>query len=985
MMLRISIAVLACLPMLANAQWTNAPSVTNTPGSWTNTPGGGGTVPGPNVEPDTVKPGPTTDSWRRHVAQTGDAHGGIVQAPTNAAQTGWALRYSATGRPYYAPVQASDLITGYTTNQDNSITTNTALDSFNAHVGQTAEAHGGIMRSASNPGENGQVLLLNKATGRPYWGNPTIEGEVNVMITSGVARVNGRYATTNYTVAVSNGTWNGATAVLSPTGSLTIISSEPVSRWEYDSTTANGMSLLDQVELDTWTNQTHGLLDRADVYSLRINGMEMDAVPNPAGATNTVSITVSNLSLWTWGQPAATRSTNNFEGTTAMFDDPETDLNPVNLRTMQQRIDSVVNSMTPSHWSEYDATGAPNKVDGVNMGGRRVYLDSQWSLLGNGRYCALSYNGKDIFYISMSNRLLSVSGFNPGQIITINVSTNGVTSKPWIEWTTDLNAGNWMEITNATSTYPVKTNGSYVMTFSNIWNTAFFRAVQASSNVNSLVASIPIDAQGGLTLGNVTRTNWPTIIQPITNISQTSVIITNLTIQQGTSVNYVVSVDDSKWSTNQPFVSAFVWTNAGVNSTTTNGGIITAIVNTNSGSGGLAAMPATWDADSINTDQLHIAIGGMERVRFTTNGIIVTHGSLQLYEEDLDCNVRLYDGTRLVPSLTFEGHTNEWGLYARGYNGHTIAGWSVAGTEIGLLHAGGITLMDTNAGFYGRLVGDISGATGYPEPIFEGWRTNMQFSSLSISNLTIANGPINVKDSLLATRATLDTTGLTVKDAGAVIRNTVGGGKIDIKNSSGLLTTRLDTSLNLYDPSSGVTLLTLDNYSLTWKASNGYTLMVIDPANGYRAYDQGAYLMRSALNYSGITCYSASSQLVFSVDSQTSLRTICNDFGVTNSGNINMYGALGTNLLTITGISGSIRAMGTIAAGNLTVTNGGTLAFIDSTGTNRCNMQATTNGLTINGKLMLSTNYPSFTLTNVFNSVTTVLWYANGIVTNKTP
>ena len=110
-----------------------------------------------------------------------------------------------------------------------------------------------------------------------------------------------------------------------------------------------------------------------------------------------------------------------------------------------------------------------------------------------------------------------------------------------------------------------------------------------------------------------------------------------------------------------------------------------------------------------------------------------------------------------------------------------------------------------------------------------------------------------------------------------------------------------------------------------------------------------------------------------------------NNAGITNSGNLNFYGALGTNLLSMIGISGSIRAMGNIAAGSLTVTNGGTVAFIDPTGVNRCNMAATTNGWTFNGKVMLSTNYPSFQLTNVFASVTSVLWYANGIVTNKTP
>lgn len=687
MMLRISIAVIACLPLLASAQWTIPPTVTNAAGSWTNTPGGGVVVPGPNVEPDTVKPGPATESWRRHVGQTGDAHGGIVMTPTNAALTGWALRYSATGRPYYAPVQASDLVTGYATNLvwmgeiestgywndanaaatnagsrlptkdelvakvltdpawindlywsgtettpgnaylvvahdfdgytkgqaiDTSkdagywaqavrtvITTNTALDTFNAHTEQTTVAHGGIMRSASNTGTDGQVLLLNGSTGRPYWGDPETGSAAQSLLTSGVARVNGRYVSTNYTVTVSNGTWDGSTAILSKTGSVTIAANVPLSRWEYDHTTANGIGLTDLIEAGTWETNAHGLITRGDVYTVMIQAAFVSGAPSPDGGFAT-EISVSNLAVWTWGAAPLTGSTNDFQGIVTEFDDPATELNPVNLRTMQAAIGAI--DTTPRTWANYDANGAPNRIDGVNMGGRRVYLDSQWSILGSGRYCALSYNGKDIFYISMSNQLLSVSQIIPGDLIRINVATNGATSKPWIEWTSDLVAGNWMEITNATSTYPVKTNGTYLMTFSNVWTSAFFRAVQASSNVSALVTTVPIDARGGLTLGGVTKTNWQAILQPITNMTITST--TNLTIINSSITNLSQYNYTSNWiSTNVNITNSIV---------------------------GMTEMPATWDADLIGTNSLDIKLGGMRMLEFTTNGTHVLNGGLYL-------------------------------------------------------------------------------------------------------------------------------------------------------------------------------------------------------------------------------------------------------------------------------------------------------------------------------------------------------------------
>lgn len=974
------ITILACVPLLANAQWTNAPGVTNAAGSWTNTPGGGETVPGPNVEPDVVKPGPATESWRRHVGQTTDAHGGIVANPTNAAQTGWALRYSATGRPYYAPIQATDLITGYTTNQDNSITTNTALDTFTDHVAETNDAHGGIMMSASNPGANGQVLLLNGSTGRPYWGDPVIEGGINYLITSGVARVNGRYATTNYTVTVTNGSWDGATAILTKTGSLTIVSSEPISRWDYDHTTANGISLADLIDTGAWETNAHGLIDVGDIYSCRISAYASDAIPS-IGDPEEPLITISNLAVWTWGQAGVTGTTNQFEGTTLIIDDPADPHSPVNLRTMENAIDAI--GATPSQWAQYDAAGQTNLVDGPNMAGRRLYLDNQWSLLGNGRYCALSYNGKDILYVTMSNQMLGITNMviTPTSV-SLYVQTNGVTSAPWIEWTADLMAENWSEITNTTATYPTRTNGAYLITFSNVWSTAYFRAVQTSSNVNSLVATIPVDARGGVILGGVKRTSWPATIQPVTNV----------TINVTTNVMVITTVITNIGGGGGGIGS---YTNTQINGVTHSNGVMIGDSETTTwtcGTDGVwrvqswsSVMPASWDADLINTNSLDIKVGGMRMLEFTTNGIIMHHGTIQMYEEQLWANIELYDGTRLAPSLTFHGHPGEWGLYGRGYNGHFVAGWSVAGTEIGLLHAGGITLMDTNAGFYGRLVGDISGATGYPEPIFEAWRTNMYFNSIGLSNLTMLNGPINVNDSLSTTRSTLDITGLTYRDAGGIIRNFTGGGKFEVKNATGVLLTRLDNSLKLYDFSSGNTLMDLggaygDSIVARWPA--GYASWQIGYLNGIELFDWSTYYLRSRLSSTGLTLLNATSNVVFQVDSTGEKIYLTGSIYVTNSATINLYGTGGSNTTTIAAQTGNITTIGTVSAAHLSLTNAGSVKFY--TGTNLiATITATNGGLMAFGKLISSTNWPSGSYTNLgIGGKTNIFQMSSGNTTN---
>jgi hypothetical protein len=117
-------------------------------------------------------------------------------------------------------------------------------------------------------------------------------------------------------------------------------------------------------------------------------------------------------------------------------------------------------------------------------------------------------------------------------------------------------------------------------------------------------------------------------------------------------------------------------------------------------------------------------------------------GSLTLFEEDLTCNVRMYDGSRLSPSLTLQGHPDTIGLFGRGYNSSYCFGWSHAGVEIGLIHAGGINLSVSNAAFRGPLIGDLSGATNYLEPLYMGWATNRVLSDIAITN----GGTIAVRD-----------------------------------------------------------------------------------------------------------------------------------------------------------------------------------------------------------------------------------------------
>jgi hypothetical protein len=159
-----------------------------------------------------------------------------------------------------------------------------------------------------------------------------------------------------------------------------------------------------------------------------------------------------------------------------------------------------------------------------------------------------------------------------------------------------------------------------------------------------------------------------------------------------------------------------------------------------------AEMASVWDADALGTNRLAYKIGGQIVGYYDSNGLTLLTGSLTLWEEDLTCNVRLNDGSRTDPSLTLEGHPGTMGMYGRGYMGSWGFGFSHAGSDVLMINSGGLYTLNTNAVLSGRHIGDISEATGYPEPLFYAWATNALYPALTITNagaLTIKSPPAN--------------------------------------------------------------------------------------------------------------------------------------------------------------------------------------------------------------------------------------------------
>ncbi|MEI6166009.1 MAG: hypothetical protein WCS52_02335 [bacterium] len=371
---------------------------------------------------------------------------------------------------------------------------------------------------------------------------------------------------------------------------------------------------------------------------------------------------------------------------------------------------------------------------------------------------------------------------------------------------------------------------------------------------------------------------------------------------------------------------------------------------------GMTNLPAVWDADAIGTNALYYKLNGETITRIDSNGLTMLKGTIQLFEEDLYCNVLRYDGSRTAPSETYAGHPGEFGTYGRGYDGHWCHAWEIGGTEIGIFHASGITLMSTNYAFSGKHLGDISGTTGYPEPIFTAWQTNMNFSTLSLSNLTVTPGGIDVRDTLNTIRTHADQSGITYKNAGGITRSTLSD-VVYIKDELGRNRTMLDLNgVTTYDAPSQMPILGFGSLGLdmiSCKLTTGNFAYTLGIAYGLQLWDPYQNTFRARFNYQGLNIYNASSQAVFSVDSGgTPLITMWNT-AITNSGSLTFYGANATNLCTITGSTGAIKIRGVDSDTRYPVAPTGMTAFI---------------------------------ATNIVGTVTQRIWYtAQGIVTNHVP
>jgi hypothetical protein len=134
--------------------------------------------------------------------------------------------------------------------------------------------------------------------------------------------------------------------------------------------------------------------------------------------------------------------------------------------------------------------------------------------------------------------------------------------------------------------------------------------------------------------------------------------------------------------------------------------------------------------EGLGTNRLTWVVGGETIGYVDTNGITMLKGSLQLYEEDLHCNVQAYDGARTAPSISFFAQP-KMGWYRKSYGGDYAWTFAHNSNDVMFLHQSGLTLASTNG---------IGAHFFEPTGAFRANGTNGITTNLSVITSVLTNG-----------------------------------------------------------------------------------------------------------------------------------------------------------------------------------------------------------------------------------------------------
>jgi hypothetical protein len=156
--------------------------------------------------------------------------------------------------------------------------------------------------------------------------------------------------------------------------------------------------------------------------------------------------------------------------------------------------------------SPADTSGERFIVSGGEISGNGELIGTTNEfIIAKNDYPLMSFKS-DASGLFISNFTVSATASN--LVWTLRISTNGVHSTPFAEWTDTLIVGEWSRVlTCQTNTYPVASNGTYTLTFCVPTNRAcFVRAMQQEGSSVSKVLTDILDVGGAAVIGVTTLT-----------------------------------------------------------------------------------------------------------------------------------------------------------------------------------------------------------------------------------------------------------------------------------------------------------------------------------------------------------------------------------------------------------------------------------------------------------------------------------------------
>ena len=230
--------------------------------------------------------------------------------------------------------------------------------------------------------------------------------------------------------------------------------------------------------------------------------------------------TVSNIVARSWTRPDLVGETADTAGQVLLVDDPVQPRQAVN----QQSLAAALGAVNPAAWSDYPAQSA------VRLDGHKLMLGGGWTAheadgLGYLSYAdvetstnglVIANNGGIIMTAQGGRHGLHITGIeSDGTNVTLNVSTNGVSTQPHIQWTPSLSIIDWQTLDSVSETWPSTTNGYYQIIVELPATPAWFRAVR-DTGAARIDMHAPTYAEGWRVAArpHVSQVNDPTLFEP---------------------------------------------------------------------------------------------------------------------------------------------------------------------------------------------------------------------------------------------------------------------------------------------------------------------------------------------------------------------------------------------------------------------------------------------------------------------------------------